>query len=139
MNNLNGKRIGFALTGSFCTFETALECMESLVQEGAAVTPVISHAVDITDTKFMEADELKRRITEITGKKPIRSIVEAEPIGPQKLLDVLVVLPATGNTLAKLAWGITDTAVVGKWKQMMLNLQFGCLYRRVNCTKNPCG
>ena len=111
MMKLNNKRIGFAITGSFCTFETALECAEELVSQGADLTGIISDSTDATDTRFMTADHFKKTLTELTGKPLIRSIVEAEPIGPQKLLDVLIVLPATGNTIAKLASGITDTPV----------------------------
>jgi len=109
--NFEGKRIGFALTGSFCTLDMALEIISELVQLGAEVIPILSHAVDTTDTQFGAANELKERLAEITGRPPIKTITGAEPIGPAKLLDILVVLPATGNTLAKIAYGITDTPV----------------------------
>ena len=106
-----GKRIGFALTGSFCTLDTALEVIGDLVHGGAEVVPILSHSVDTMDTKFGSAQDIKKSLTKLTGRPVINTIIEAEPIGPAKLLDVLVVLPATGNTLAKIAYGITDTPV----------------------------
>ena len=106
---LDKKKIGFVITGSFCTFETALECLEETVDNGANVTAILSYAADNMDTRFMSADGLKEALVNITGNPIIRTIVEAEPIGPKKLFDLLVVLPATGNTIAKLANGITDT------------------------------
>lgn len=118
---LDGKKIGFAVTGSFCTFEIALDCAKELVNEGADVTGILSQAVDATDTRFMTATALKQSLTNITGKPLIRTIVEAEPIGPQKMFDVLVVLPTTGNTLAKLAAGITDTTVTMAVKSHLRN------------------
>ena len=110
-SNFEGKRIGFALTGSFCTLDMALEVIEKLVQAGAEVIPILSHAVDTMDTKFGTAQGLKEKLTQLTGQPIIKTISEAEPIGPAKLLDILVVLPATGNTIAKIAYGITDTPV----------------------------
>jgi dipicolinate synthase subunit B len=110
--NLAGKRVGFVMTGSFCTFEAALIQMKELAARGAVITPVLSHSADTFDTKFMTAAELKERIKNITDVPIIRTIVDAEPIGPQKLLDIVLVLPATGNTLAKLTAGITDTAAL---------------------------
>lgn len=119
--SLAGKRVGFALTGSFCTFRTVLECMEEIKTLGADITPIISHAVDTMDTRFYEVDTLKEMLTRITGKEVIRTIPAAEPIGPQRLFDIMVVLPATGNTLAKLACGITDTAVTMAVKSHLRN------------------
>jgi len=116
-----GKRIGFALTGSFCTLDMALGVIGDLMECGAEVTPILSHAVDAMDTKFGTAKSLKKRLTELTGQPVIKTIVEAEPIGPAKLLDVLVVLPATGNTLAKIAYGITDTPVTMAVKAHLRN------------------
>ena len=106
-----GKRIGFALTGSFCTLDMALDVIAELVERRAEVMPILSHTVDTMDTKFGTAENLKKRLAELTGQPVIKTIAEAEPIGPAKLLDVMVVLPATGNTLAKIAYGITDTPV----------------------------
>jgi len=118
---LDNKRIGFAITGSFCTFEAALACVEDILKEGASVTGILSYAADMTDTRFMTAESLKESLAGLTGKSIIRTIVEAEPIGPQKLFDILIVLPATGNTLAKLAAGITDTPVTMAVKSHLRN------------------
>ena len=118
---LNSIRIGFALTGSFCTFDTALLCLEDLVKAKADVTGIISNAADETDTRFMTAAALKNSIASITGKPVIRAVKDAEPIGPGKLLDLLLVLPATGNTLAKIANGITDTPVTMAVKAHLRN------------------
>jgi len=110
-NSLAKKRIGVALTGSFCTLEAGLDIISNLVSLGAEVIPIISSTVNTTDTKFSSALDIKKRLTELTGKPIIKTIEEAEPIGPKKLLDALAVLPATGNTLAKITHGITDTPV----------------------------
>lgn len=101
--------IGFALTGSFCTFDRALGQMEALVKRGYDVLPVVSFNAGSLDTRFMTAQHLRERIREITGKEPIDSLVCAEPIGPKKLCDVYVIAPATGNSLSKLANGQFDT------------------------------
>ena len=116
-----GKRIGFALTGSFCTTETAFEIIGGLVSKGAEVVPILSHAMDTMDTKFGTALSIKKRLAGITGNPVIKTITEAEPIGPGKLLDLLAVLPATGNTLAKIAHGITDTPVTMAVKAHLRN------------------
>jgi len=115
------KCIGFALTGSFCTTETALEVISDLISNGADVIPILSHAMNTMDTKFGTANDIKKRLTELTGQPIIKTIAEAEPIGPKKLFDVLVVLPATGNTLAKIAYGITDTPVTMAVKAHLRN------------------
>jgi len=114
-------RIGFALTGSFCTLDTSLEIMQELKAGSAQVLPIISYAVDTTDTKFGTAEGIKKRLAEVTGQPIINTITGAEPIGPGGLLDVLVVLPATGNTLAKIALGITDTPVTMAAKAHLRN------------------
>lgn len=113
--------IGFALTGSFCTIDSILPQMEKLVELGADVIPVISYAMDTTDTRFGLAQDFKKRIKEISGKDPIASIEGAEPIGPKAMLDILVVAPCTGNTLAKLANAITDTPVLMACKAHLRN------------------
>lgn len=104
--------IGFAITGSFCTFESVLKEMQQLVRRDYDVLPVLSYNASRLDTRFMEAAELHRRIREITGKEPIETLQAAEPIGPKKMTDVYLIAPATGNTLAKLANGIFDTPVL---------------------------
>ncbi|MDR1665127.1 MAG: dipicolinate synthase subunit B [Clostridiales bacterium] len=119
--NLDGARVGFAMTGSFCTFGAALGCLAEIVRRGAKVTPVLSHAADTLDTRFMTAAELKEKLLRITGAEPLRTIVEAEPIGPKRLLDILLVLPATGNTLAKMVNGITDTPALMAIKSHLRN------------------
>lgn len=102
-------RIGFAMTGSFCTFERVLKQMEALVRRGYEVVPVLSFNAGMLDTRFMTAEHLRARIVEITGNEPIDTLAGAEPIGPKKMTDVFLIAPATGNSLAKLAGGIYDT------------------------------
>lgn len=101
--------IGFAMTGSFCTFERVLKQMETLVRRGYEVVPVLSFNAGMLDTRFMTAEHLRARIVEITGNEPIDTLAGAEPIGPKKMTDVFLIAPATGNSLAKLAGGIYDT------------------------------
>lgn len=119
--SLQGKKIGFGLTGSHCTLERVFPALERLVAEGADVIPVVSEAVALTETRFGTPETWLNRLYQITGKRPIRRIPEAEPIGPQKLLDVMVVAPCTGNTLAKLANAITDTPVLMACKAHLRN------------------
>lgn len=104
-------RIGFALTGSFCTFARVLRVIDTLVQQEHEVTPILSFHAGALDTRFGAAQEWRDKLHRLTGRPPIDSIVAAEPIGPKALFDVLAVAPCTGNTLAKLAHGITDTPV----------------------------
>ena len=101
--------IGFAMTGSFCTFERVLKQMEALVRRGYEVVPVLSFNAGMLDTRFMTAEHLRARIVEITGNEPIDTLAGAEPIGPKKMTDEFLIAPATGNSLAKLAGGIYDT------------------------------
>ncbi len=103
-------KLGFALCGSFCTFARAKEVMEHLTQ-AYDVYPIFSNHAAAFDTKFGKAKEHIAQISEICGRKPIFTIPEAEPLGPNRVLDILMVCPCTGNTLAKLAAGITDTTV----------------------------
>ena len=103
--------VGFALTGSFCTFERAIEEMINLKSKCMNIVPIMSYNAFSTDTRFGNSDDINRKIEEICGNKIISTITGAEPIGPKKLLDILVIEPCTGNTLAKLASGITDTPV----------------------------
>ena len=102
--------IGFAVTGSFCTFSKAFAQMRLLVQEGYAITPIMSENAYSTDTRFGRAAEWVRQAEELSGRSVIHTIAQAEPIGPKKLLDLLIIAPCTGNTLGKLACGIYDTA-----------------------------
>lgn len=111
MERLDGVRIGFAMTGSFCTFSQAFAQAERLVSLGAELVPVMSeHAAGIS-TRFGTAQEMRERIEEIAGRKAILTIEDAEPIGPKNLTDIMAVVPCTSNTAAKLAHSITDTAV----------------------------
>lgn len=118
---LEGKRIGFGLTGSHCTLERVMKALETLVASGAEVVPVVSLSVAGSDTRFGQAEKWLSRIQEITGRKPLASVVEAEPIGPKRLLDAMVVAPCTGNTLAKVAQGITDSPVTMAAKGTLRN------------------
>lgn len=101
--------VGFALTGSFCTFDAVLAQMEELVKRDYDVLPILSYHAAQLDTRFMTAQHLHERLRAITGRDPIETLQEAEPIGPKKMTDVYLIAPATGNTLAKLANGIFDT------------------------------
>ena len=101
--------IGFAMTGSFCTFERVLKQMEALVRRGYEGVPVLSFNAGMLDTRFKTAEHLRARIVEITGNEPIDTLAGAEPIGPKKMTAVFLIAPGTGNSLAKLAGGIYDT------------------------------
>ncbi len=118
---LEGVKVGIAITGSFCTFETILVEIERLVSEGADVYPIMSYNASGFDTRFGLAEEWKERIIEVTGKEIISTIQDAEGIGPGNYLDVIVVAPCTGNTLAKLANAITDTPVCMAFKAHLRN------------------
>ncbi len=113
-------KLGFALCGSFCTFKKVMEEMEVLAEE-YDIVPIMSEGAANTDTRFGTAEDFRRRITEICRKEPITSIKDAEPIGPKALLDVLLIEPCTGNTLGKLANGITDSAVTMATKAHLRN------------------
>jgi len=118
---LDGIKIGFALTGSFCTISNVLPEIEKLVSNGAKVVPIVSDSLNKFDTRFGTSEDLKLKLEGITGEKIIKTIVEAEPIGPKSLMDVVIVAPCTGNTLAKLANGITDTPVTMACKAHLRN------------------
>ncbi len=104
-------RIGFALTGSFCTFSKVFPIITQLQAQGFLLTPILSEHAGTMDTRFGTAQSWRQQLTEICACAPIDSIAAAEPIGPNAMFDVLVVAPCTGNTLAKLAHGIIDTTV----------------------------
>lgn len=103
--------VGFALCGSFCTFKKVIPQIEALISAGFHVVPIMSGVSYSTDTRFGKAEDFIKQIEDITGGKIIHTIIGAEPIGPKKLLDALIIAPCTGNTLGKMANGITDTAV----------------------------
>lgn len=113
-------RLGFAMCGSFCTFKLVLEELERLARD-YDITPIMSQGAAFTDTRFGKAEDFRRRVAEICGREPITTIADAEPIGPRALLDVLVIEPCTGNTLGKLANGITDTPVTMAAKAHLRN------------------
>jgi dipicolinate synthase subunit B len=109
-----GVKIAYALTGSYCTFAESLAQMQLLADMDAQLIPVMSQNAYSTNTRFGKAEMFRKQIESVCGggRKIIHTIEDAEPVGPKKMADVLVVAPCTGNTLAKLAWSITDTAVV---------------------------
>ena len=112
--------IGFALCGSFCTFSQVFPVMELLAKEHH-LTPIFSPAAYGTDTRFGTAREHIRKVADICGTDPLYTLAQVEPIGPKKMLDVLVIAPCTGNTLAKLAHGIADTSVTMAVKSHLRN------------------
>ena len=103
--------IGYAFCGSFCTLSHSLAALRRLRADGADILPIFSPSVVSTDTRFWQAEEFSNAVVGLCGRKPVTTIVEAEPLGPATPLDALVISPCTGNTLAKIACGITDTAV----------------------------
>ncbi len=112
--------IGFAMCGSFCTYAKVFPIMEKLAREHTIV-PILSPVSYVTDSRFGTAADNIRAITEICGTAPLHTISEVEPIGPKKLLDVLIIAPCTGNTLAKLAHSIADTSVTMATKSHLRN------------------
>lgn len=119
--DLKGKTVGFAMTGSFCTFSRVMKELESLASTGADIIPIMSEMAYNTDTRFGSAEEFRNRMEMICGHPIIKSIKEAEPIGPKSYLDLLIIAPCTGNTLAKLAGGITDSCVTMAAKAHLRN------------------
>jgi len=118
LKNLN---IGFALTGSFCTINKVLPQIELLSEKAKSVIPIFSPIVYNTDTRFTKSAQLKEKIESITGNEIIKTIQEAEPIGPKKTIDALIIAPCTGNTASKIANGITDTSVTMAAKASLRN------------------
>lgn len=121
MAGLSNKKIGFGVTGSFCTLHRVLPVMEKLQQMGAQVIPIFSQAVYENDTRFFSSREFIDSVHKITGRLPIHTLVDAEPIGPRHLLDMVVIAPCTGNTAAKLSLGIVDTPVLLAAKAQLRN------------------
>ena len=108
--NIEGKRIGFVMTGSFCTFRKTIDELKKIVKSGAKVIPIMSENSYTMDTKFGKAEDFVNEIEDITGTQILHTIQEVEPIGPKDMLDILVVAPATGNTMAKLANDIINNS-----------------------------
>ena len=121
------ERVGFAVCGSFCTHEKVLEALARLTEEYETVIPIVSEISAFTDTRFGTSEDLLEQLEDLTGNEVLYSIPAVEPIGPKGLLDVLVVAPATGNTIAKLAAGITDTVVTMAVKAHLRNSRPGVI------------
>ncbi|MDO5409422.1 MAG: dipicolinate synthase subunit B [Lachnospiraceae bacterium] len=118
---LKGKTIGVAITGSFCTYQKVFAELEKLAAEGARVQTIFSDAAQSIDSRFGNAEDFVKEAERITGIAPMKTIAEAEPVGPKALLDLLIIFPCTGNTLAKFANGITDTPVLMAAKAHLRN------------------
>ncbi|MDQ8733304.1 dipicolinate synthase subunit B [Paenibacillus sp. LHD-38] len=119
--NWAGITVGYALSGSHCTFAEVMPEIKRFVDAGANVVPIVSNTIMTTDTRFGKSEDWQTQLKEITGNEIISTIVQAEPLGPSKLLDVLVIAPCTGNTTSRLANAITDSAVLMAAKAQMRN------------------
>lgn len=119
--SIKGKHIGIAITGSFCTYQSVCQELQKLIDEGAIVQTIFSDSAQSFNTRFGAASDFMEYCETITGNKPILTIPQAEPIGPKGLFDILVLFPCTGNTIAKLANGITDTPVLMAAKAHLRN------------------
>ncbi|WP_020615230.1 dipicolinate synthase subunit B [Paenibacillus daejeonensis] len=119
--NWQGKTVGYALSGSHCTFAEVMPQIQRFIDAGAQVVPIVTSTIMTTDTRFGTSEEWQRQLKGITGNEIISTIVQAEPLGPSKLLDVLVIAPCTGNTTSKLANAMTDSAVLMAAKSQMRN------------------
>ena len=118
---MNDKKLGFALCGSFCTLERTLRMMAELVSAGWEIQPIMSPITYGTDTRFGTAEHWRDQVEALCGRPIWHTVAQVEPIGPRKLLDILLVAPCTGNTLGKLAGGITDTPVTMAVKAHLRN------------------
>ena len=119
--DLEGKKIGFVLTGSFCTFNKVLPKMKEILKMGADILPIMSFNSYNLDTKFGKAKEFIDEIEEMTGKRIIHTIIDAEPIGPKQMTDIMIIAPCSGNTMAKLACDIIDTPATMAAKSHLRN------------------
>lgn len=117
----NKVTVGFAITGSYCTFNKVIPQIKKMTELGYKVIPIVSEKTASTDTRFGTAYSYLREIEDITGSEAVLTVADAEPIGPKKILDVLIVAPCTGNTIAKLANGIADTSVTLAVKSHLRN------------------
>ncbi|MBQ3134672.1 MAG: dipicolinate synthase subunit B [Oscillospiraceae bacterium] len=118
---MEDKTIGFAICGSFCTHSRAIAALEAVTAQYKHVIPIVSEIVSVTDTRFGTAKDLLERMTNLCGQPPMATVKETEPIGPKGLLDLLVIAPCTGNTLSKMAAGITDSSVTMAAKAQLRN------------------
>ncbi len=114
-------KIGLCITGSFCTFKSILKSIDDLIANDFDITPIVSFNVHELDTRFFKAQDFLDELTAKTGKKPIATIVDAEPIGTQNGLELMLVAPCTGNTMSKITSGITDTPVTMAVKATLRN------------------
>ncbi|HAS00790.1 MAG TPA: dipicolinate synthase subunit B [Brevibacillus sp.] len=121
-SNLRGKTVGFGLTGSHCTLEETMPQIQRLVDAGARVVPIASQTVMTTDTRFGTTNHWQNQLKQITGEEIITTITDAEPLGPSKLFDVMVIAPCTGNTTSRLANALTDSPVLMAAKATLRNL-----------------
>lgn len=121
MKQLESKKIGFAICGSFCTISKIFEPIKKLIESGAEIFPIMSPNASTIDTRFGKAEDFIKKLEDLTGNKVQTKIEETEHIGPHKLYDILVVAPCTGNTMAKLANAITDTSVLMAIKATLRN------------------
>ena len=119
--NFQDRKIGFALTGAYSTFELIIPYIKKLVENGAKVVPIMSFNSYNIDTRYGKSKDFIEKIEEITNNKIINTFVEAEPLGQKKIIDILVIAPCTGNTVSKLANGITDTPVLLAAKSNLRN------------------
>lgn len=119
--SLQGKRVGFGITGSHCTYEAVVPQIQKLVDIGVDVVPIVTFTVKNTVSKFGKGEDWVSKIEEITNKKVIDSIVDAEPLGPITPLDCMVIAPLTGNSLSKFANALTDSPVLMAAKATLRN------------------
>lgn len=119
--NLKGLKLGVALCGSYCTYDSVFIQFEKLLEMGVEIYPIMSMNAYTTDTRFGKADDFVKKLEQLTGRKVIHTIVEAEPLGPKNIIDALLIAPCTGNTLAKMASAVTDTSVLMATKALMRN------------------
>lgn len=119
--DLSSKTIGFAMTGSFCTFRRVLKELEALAETGAVIIPIMSRNAYETDTRFGTSEFFREEVVRICKNSILHTVRETEPIGPKGYLDLLIIAPATGNTLAKLAAGIADSSVTMAAKAHLRN------------------
>lgn len=120
-HSFEGKNIDIAMTGSYCTYKKTFEAIRQLKNTGANLIPIFSFNAASTDSRFGTHDDFLQLARDLTGKEPILTIPDAEPIGPKSMLDILVIAPCTGNTLSKLANGISDTPVLMAAKSHLRN------------------
>ncbi|MCR8656309.1 dipicolinate synthase subunit B [Paenibacillus endoradicis] len=119
--NWDGLTVGYALSGSHCTLEEIMPQIQRFIDAGANVIPIVSNTLLTIDTRFGTAEKWRSELTRITGNEIISTIVQAEPLGPSKKIDVLTIAPCTGNTTSRLANAITDSAVLMAAKSQMRN------------------